>query len=284
MIMEITESIAVRNIATHCKALGLQFSNNYFDRNEDNLIEQYSNWELIASEISDGKGNELKGEKSKFKALRSSCALCVNTFAPIKQYISDFNFLGDSDFTYSKFEKGLPTGISTPDIDFYIKNNDSFYAFESKYIEHLTPKLPNWIGSGETVGNLQKYVNRQNELNLPDRFIEEILNYYINIQTKMYLDVSQLIKHVIGIMNHKTDLKKTLVYIYWLPVNHLDFELFEKHEAEINEFKERLYSFKNLINFHPITYINFWNSLENNERFRDHIKKVKHRYNIKVTN
>lgn len=176
----------------------------------------------------------------------------------------------------------MPTGISTPDIDFYIKNNSSIYAFESKYIEHLTPKLPNCIRSGETVGNLQKYVDRQHELNLPDRFIDEILQYYINCQKKMYLDVSQLIKHAIGIMNNDTDLKKTLVYIYWLPVNHQDFELFEKHQAEIQKFKERVLPFNSYINFHSISYIDFWNGLENNERFGNHVKKVKQRYNIKV--
>lgn len=282
--MKITETIAERNIATHCETLGLQCVDNYFIRNEDNLIEQYPNWNLIKSEINEGGGGELKGEKSHFKAIRSSCALCVNTFAPIKQFIGDFSFLGDSGFTHSRFEKRFETGISYPFLDFYIENNNSLYAFESKYIEHLTPKLPNWIGSGETVGNLQKYVNRQNELTLPNKFVDEIVQYYINCETKMYLDVSQLIKHAIGIIRSPAELKKTLIYIYWLPINHNDFELFEKHEAEIQEFKERLLPFNSYINFHSISYIDFWNSLEKNERFGNHIKKVKQRYNIRVNN
>ncbi len=282
--MEITKTIAIRNIAAHCEALGLQFVDNYFKRNEDNLIEQYANWVLIKSEINDGGGQELNGKKAKFKAIHSSSALCVNNFALIKQYINDFSFLGDTGFTYSRFEKRFETGISYPFLDFYMENNNSFYAFESKYIEHLTPKLPNWIGSGETVGNLQKYVNRQDELVLPNKFVDEVLQYYINCKKKLYLDVSQLIKHVIGIIKNPVKLKKTLVYIYWLPVNHVDFELFEKHEAEIQEFKERLLLFNSYINFYSMSYIDFWNSLENNERFGSHINKVKQRYNIKVTN
>ena len=165
--MEITKTIVIRRIAEHCMELGLKFIDNYLDCNEDNLLYQYANWDLISSEISEGGGGELRGNKSKFKAIFSSSALCVNNFAPINQFISDYTFLGDTNFTYSRFEKGLPTGISTPYLDFYIENKNTIYAFESKFTEVLDAKLPNSINrKGETVGNLQKYVNRRNSLKL----------------------------------------------------------------------------------------------------------------------
>lgn len=280
-MMKIIKTNVIQNITSHCQGLGLNFIDNYFNNFEDNLIEKYSNWGIIKSEIDQGGGGEFKGEKPKFKATYSSAALCVNNFAPIKENIDKFSFLGESNFTTSFFEKNLPTGISTPYLDFYIENENSIFAFESKYTEHLTQKLPNFSKSDKTVGNLQKYINRRAKLkNLPKNFIDDVIQYYTNYDKKMYLDVSQLIKHIIGLINEPSNKKKTLVYVFWVPKNHYDFELFEIHNQEIIEFENRLKPFSNLIHFCPLSYIDLWDKIESNPSFSNHIKKVKQRYNI----
>ena len=92
----------------------------------DNLLPNVTNWNIISSEIGKGQGSELKIEKNgrmKFCALHSSAALCVNNFATLKQNKDAISFLKYSNFTEAVFEKKLSTGISTPNLDFYLENS-----------------------------------------------------------------------------------------------------------------------------------------------------------------
>lgn len=277
----------IDKIFNRSKALKMKLDGKgYVNSNEENLIDQFDNWDEIKNEIEGGHGGELKPDSNgviKFNAVHSSSALVVNNFAPFKKHRNDFTFLNYSDFTEVSFEKQLPTRISTPNLDLYLETKYEIIGFESKFTEYLSPKRPNHDG------NLKKYQNRS-ELNyLPKAFHNDLIQYYIGITDKLYLDVAQLIKHGIGLLNKAQSkyqfilnvmlVQPVLVYIYWQPNNWYNFELFRKHADEIEDFKKRI---KPFLTFIPLSYLDFWKAFENDRIFGDHIRKVKERYLIDI--
>jgi len=273
-------------IFKNCKRVGLVFdSKGYVKHPQLNLISDFDNWIEIKNELEEGLGGELKPDKNgliKFNAVHSSSALCVNNFALIKKDINNFSFRGYDDFIDSSFEKKLHTGISTPHLDFYLESAKTIIGFESKYTEYFNAKLPNHEG------NLTKYLNR-NELGyLPEGF-PTLLQKYADSETKMHLDVAQLIKHSIGLIKrqkerqqfllYKNEEMPVLVYIYWQPINSSDYKLFETLRDEIENFKMDI---NNFIPFISMTYNEFWEMYENNVGYKNHFKKVKERYNISL--
>lgn len=221
----------------------------------------------------------------KFNAVHSSSALCVNNFAVLKQHVLNLTFQKQySNFIDCTFEKKLPTGISTPNLDFYLESDSTIIGFESKFTEHFSSKLPN------KDGNLNKYLDRK-ELNyLPDTF-KTVIDKYIQITDKLNLDVAQLIKHSIGLIKRNVIRDKVildrnlnvskpvLVYIYWEPTNYLDYSNLIKHRTEIDEFCKDINEY---IEFIPMTYSELWKSYENDELYRDHFKKIKKRYSFSI--
>jgi hypothetical protein len=266
----------IQKITAHCKNLELNPDDKgYVNSFHNNLINNFGNWLEIQQELNKGQGSEMKPDRYgiiKFKAVHSSTALCVNNFAPFKQYLNKFLFLENSDFSEASFEKKLPTGISTPNLDFYLESSKVIIGFESKFTEILNKKFPNYND------NLKKYLNR-NELHYLPREFNKLIQYYIYYQDELYLDVSQLIKHSIGLIrsSHSKSVQPGLVYIYWQPVNWYDFELYRKHESEIREFKNQIEKY---VQFTPLSYLEFWKLYEFNSLFRSHIKMVKNRYEI----
>ncbi len=249
--------------------------NGYYTDYKLNFLPSIQNKIEIEKEIGAGNGNELVDTKkpAKFKAVHSSSALCVNNFAPFKQHVDRFSFLGYSNFIEASFEKKIPTGISFPNIDFYLENEKTIIGFESKYTEYLKSKLPN--------ENLEKYINRKKSLKITnDSFFSLIEEYAIN-KNHYHLDIAQLLKHTIGLLSREKETKKKaiLVYIFWLPENWKDFEIFKKHQSEIEEFKSKIGKY---IEFIPLSYLEFWKNYETDSLFENHIKEVKARYNLSL--
>ncbi len=271
-------------IINHCRSLGLNpDANGYVPSTSDNLVDQFANWNEIELELGGGQGSELKADANgimKFNAVHSSSALCVNNFAPIKFQKDKFSFLGNTDFTEASFEKKLSTGISTPNLDFYLKNSLTVIGIESKFIETLEDKCPNT--------NLDRYQNRPELAYLPTEF-SEVLQHYVDCKDQMYLDVAQLLKHSIGLINrantrykfilNKFFSKPKLVYLYWQPTNWYNSDVYRQHEDEIADFKNRV---KPIIDFAPMSYLELWKFYENDENFGAHIHNVKARYCIAV--
>lgn len=276
-----TKQDILNKIFDHNRDLNMVLDNKgYVNSNEENLIKPFANWDEIKKELNDGQGNELK---HKFNATHSSSALAVNNFAPFKEHYKDFSFLNYSEFIEASFEKKLPTGISIPNLDFYLETKFEIVGIESKFTEHLSKKLPNHDK------NLNKYLNHPKLDYLSKDFHNDLIEHYANENDKMYLDVAQLIKHGIGIIKKAQTKYKfilnamitqpILVYIYWQPNNWYNHDIFRKHADEIEIFKKKIQPF---LTFIPLSYLDFWKSYENDRIFGNHIKDVKERYLFKI--
>jgi len=269
-------------INKHCINVGLKpNSKGYLSIAEDNLVTNFSNWTEIKKEFEAGQGGELNPNNNgeiKFAAIHSSSALCVNNFAEFKLKLANFSFYNYSNFISACFEKKLTTGISTPNLDFYLETSNEIIGFESKFTEILKKKKPNLNN------NLDKYRQRE-ELNyLPKEFTNLIEEYALN-NNEMHLDVAQLLKHSIGLINrsrgnisHEKNprtMKPVLVYIYWRPKNFFDFSIYDDHKKEIEAFEGKI---KKFLDFIPISYPEFWQMYDADKIFANHINKVKNRY------
>lgn len=167
------------------KMLGLNPDDQgYLPSIRDNLIYTFPCWDQIEVELKNGNGNELKPSvgcgKPKFCALHSSSALCVNTFSIIKENARNFEFQGQRNFKSARFEMKLSTGISQPNLDFFLKNSEVAIGIESKFLENLYLKSPK---------DLEKYLLRREEISdIPDDFFY-LIKHYREVEYIGYLDV-----------------------------------------------------------------------------------------------
>lgn len=249
--------------------INISNDNGYVSTISENLIDGIDE-KLFEDDFQKGSGNELK---SKFKALYSSSALVVNNFAIIKNLKDSFSFLGETNFEQVNFERKFPTGLggTHPNLDFALENSNKLIAFESKYLETLDKKKVSFKDS----------YNKE-KLNYINPFWFDLIKEYQG--EKLFLDVAQLIKHSIGLINYKNkniDKEITLVYIYWTPQNVNQIPEFEIHHIELLEFEERIKNQKD-INFISMSYIEFWKLYENDNNLNEHFKKVRERYFIKI--
>jgi hypothetical protein len=264
-----------QQIIHHHRSIGYDIdSKGYVTNPKANLIANFPNWEEIEKEIKDGKGGELSKTDDgapKFHAVHSSCALCVNNFAMVKYHKDNISLFGSSTFDVAQFEKKLSTGISTPNLDFYLRNDTSVIGIESKFTEILEAKIDH------TNKNLEKYLAAK--LKLPAGF-NDIIEYYINCKEKLHLDAAQLLKHMMGMFNEaagvKAGAKLCLVYLYWVPGNWKEVEIYQKHEEELKKFKEQISGFT--VKFEAYSYLDFWEILGKNEALKEYVDKVKDRY------
>jgi len=234
----------------------------------DNLIDGLTT-EHFYDDLKQGSGNELG---HKFKALYSSSALVVNNFAIVKKHPVEFTFLNYSGFNKANYERQFKTGLfdTPPNLDFAIENSEVLIAFESKYLELLD----------KTKVAFKESYNPE-KLRYLDNFWFSLIDYYKN--KELNLDVAQLIKHSIGLLNYKpkTSKKLVLVYIYWTPINRIKFKEYDNHSQELMEFTDLLKK-QTDIKFHSITYNEFWNLYNHLPLFNNHFNKVRKRYDINI--
>jgi hypothetical protein len=262
-------------LIAEAKARGLDVdANGYVNSIEDNLITEFTAWDQIEIELKNGDGNELVakgGGKPNFYALHSSAALCVNNFAIFKEQSKEVSFLGEKFYNTKRFEMKLNTGISHPNLDFFLESEKSTIGIESKFLETLERKNPK---------NLDKYINRRKEIdNIPEELFE-LIQFYITSEYLGYLDVAQLIKHSIGLIRRSSfeKTKPKLVYIYWTPEDDgfLPTE-FKKHKLEVEDFSNKI---KPFIDFIPMRYEDFWQDITSENNFDCNILKLMGRYQI----
>lgn len=267
-------------IRSHCLEMGMVFG--YDARVEtavENLVRPLPQWPGIFEELDSGDGSEVQsedGKRPKFHSLHSSAALCVNAFAPMKEKPEAVRLLGYGPFAVARFEMKLKTGISRPNLDFYLEDKDHVIGIESKYTEWLTQKLP------DHGGNLTTYLNRAHALRVvPDRFLSEVIEHYVSVPEKLFLDVAQLIKHTLGLLARAEEngTEPVLVYVYWAPRNAVELSEYHRHLAEIADFKERIAPF---LQFHSLSYTELWKAFEDDHQYRDTVPLLRARYEIDI--
>lgn len=260
--------------------LNFPLVNGYFSEPVQNLIIPFPNWNQIESEIRAAGGQELKPRGAappKFCACYSSSALCVNNFAPIHEAPDSFSFLNRGGFAVAQFEKVIQTGIpkGDPNLDFYLESKAVVVGIESKMLEFLNLKLPDQKNS------LGKYISRPKYLmHLPLGYLD-ILEFYRKENRQHYLDVAQLLKHGMALIKLGKGMGKhpVLVYLYWLPTNWSQFQVYHTHKAEIEAFKVLVSPF---IEFHALSYLDFWSHYQADPSFGRHFFQVQSRYGFPV--
>ncbi len=229
----------------------------------DNLVSGLDT-EAIEADLAKGNGNELD---SKFRAVHSSSALCVNHFGILKDahLSSKFTLLGETGFSSVAFEKKMPTGLggTPPNLDAFFENENCIIGIESKYTEHFTKKKSKFADS----------YNKSN-LTLPDEFWSLKTKYE---NTSHYLDTAQLLKHTIGLLNNRQGKKAKLLYIYWLPVDYKNHKECVDHINELEIFKREMNTIPGF-EFEAMSYLEFWDKYRNSEEIGKHISIVEARY------
>ena len=179
-----------------------------------------------------------------------------------------------STFDVPIFEKQLPTGLRgiPPNLDVFLENRDSCIAIESKLLETLSLKAPHFSSS-------------YNKERLPHcepqwwNFIELARN-----AQGAYLDTAQLVKHYLGLIYHlnknKIDKKPVLLYLYWKPVNATEIREYQKHDQELDEFKNKVAG--SYVEFVSLSYPELWKEWSKEPSLADHAKKLMERYSVRI--
>ena len=92
-----------------------------------------------------------------------------------------------------------------------------------------------------------------------------------------YLDVAQLIKHYLGLSNtiDCSNRQVTLLYLFWEPENRDDFELFQAHRDELEEFSMEVEGTS--IRFVFKSYPGLWAEWEEKGIYKEHLGNLRNR-------
>ena len=243
----------------------------YLDDWTDNLLPGITP-EDSKADMEGGSGNELE---SKFKAVHSSSALAVNTFAPCKRKPGSLVLCGIEGLTFQQFEKKLPTKLrgATPNLDGFATSNTHVVGIESKLLEFLTPKRM----------KVSKSYHRERFPDSEDCWWEVLEEYRdAQIPRVRLLDVAQLVKHYLGLTSHDFgDRQVCLIYLFWEPENTAEYSgVFETHREEIAELAERVSDSR--VEFKWISYPELWAGWDSAGILPEHVEHLRARYSVSI--
>lgn len=234
---------------------------------QDNLLAGI-NQSLVEADLQQGSGNELHG---KFRALHSSSALAVNTFGPFRESPAALALQGRSGFTRIAFEKKLPTGLggNPPNLDIWLEAEREVIAVESKFLEYLSPKKASFSDSYARAA-------------LPQA---DDAWWNVLVESKCadacYLDIAQLVKHALGILNHnrsEVNRAATLLYLFWEPVDAAEYEAFAAHRQQLRLLKSQVAD--STIGFDYLSYPELWGQWDSLPNLQGHAAKLRQRYGL----
>ena len=243
-------------------------SDGYLEKPDMNLLSGVIP-ELIEKDYLQGNGREWD---NKIRAIHSSAALAANTFGrwmmdPSKLKIKDL-----SKFCRLKLEAHCPTGLqgTPPHLDVVLESSTDIVGVESKFLESLTPKKPEFSDS-YSLAKLP-YCEKQWWTLLNDA----------KLWSPSYFDVAQIVKHYLGLRNtYKNDnRRKHLFYIYWQPSNAADFSEYRTHQKEINKAANFLRDSQ--VNFVSISYDQLWSDWKSDSTLREHALNLIKRYWVEI--
>jgi hypothetical protein len=225
----------------------------------------------VEDDLRGGDGDELS---MKFCAVHSSCALAVNCFAPFKVQPSRLALLGRQGAMKVEFEHKLNIfhGGTAPNLDVWIERGNDVVAVESKLLEYLTPKKPDFSSAYDRLAPPKSD---------PDwwRVYEEAKK-----GKEQYLDRAQLVKHYFGLNKFRKDHSEcpqpTLLYLFWEPLNWQDVRECSQHRDEIKAFEEAVSDSQ--IKFCWMTYNDLWEQWSTVPDLTAHARCLKARYQVRM--
>ena len=242
-------------------------------------------WKVIShfNKERDGKGY-IKLLPPKMCSKTSSSALVVNSFAEAAKlkscestYWNRLLFNGEDPFFCGKikeacFEKKLKIcdikGYS-PNVDFYLRAEDSVVAIESKYTEPFKPKT----------GKIQEQY-----MDLIDEWVGEypVVKAISAVMREKYefLDVAQLTKHMLGLVSmlkagHSKIKRLKLIYLYHPRADEVNNG---KHRKEVELFAKHFEDAKAKPWFKAMTYKELFSNLKKIPESKNHYNKLRSRY------
>lgn len=237
----------------------------------DNLVPSVAIADFEA-DLRQGSGDELAG---KFRAAHSSTALAVNCFRPFRRSLSHLRLCGTDGFRSLHFEKKCPTGLRgiPPNLDVLAGRANRVVAIESKCTEYL---------SRPTARFHQSYKTGIRDARRRSSWYQEMLRLIEAPKAYGWLDAAQLIKHAFGLMRCYTDRHLTLLYLYWEPLNAIDYPLFGEHRREIAAFAKQIAAPR--LAFEALTYCDLWSSWNETapQWLRSHLRDLTNRYAISI--
>jgi hypothetical protein len=226
----------------------------------------------VEDDLRSGDGDELR---MKFCAVHSSCALAVNCFAPFKVNPSRLRLLGKEGASKVEFEHKLRIfdKVTGPNLDVWIEFENEVLAVESKLLEYLTPKKPEFSLRYESLA--------------PPKSDPCWWSAYQEAKTGtvQHLDRAQLVKHYFGLnefrQRHPECPTLTLLYLFWEPLNWQDLEECRQHREEVTRFAEAVSS--SPIKFRWLTYNDLWAEWSGIPDLIAHARSLKERYEVSLS-
>ena len=246
----------------------------YVPSNWDNLLPAVRPADFEA-DLRQVRGGELRKH---FRAVHSSAALQVNTFAPFRTRIADLKLLGMASFQSLAFERKCPAGVaddvSPPHLDVLVRKSDSVVGIESKLKEYLefTPSREPFSTAYEK--DIQDERRKS-------AWFEEMRRLKREPAYYKYLDAAQLTKHAFGLAHTFSDTPATLVYLYWEPRNDDVDPAFFEHRREIADLLARVSGA--VPTLRAFGYRNLWDGWETcADWVVEHVAALRRRYDVEI--
>lgn len=227
--------------------------------------------EMIESDYRNGSGNEWE---KKIRAIHSSAALAANTFGRWKNDPGKLKILGQLGFESIQMEAKCPTGLkgTPPNLDVLLKSESRkvVVGVESKFLEPLTPKPPEFSGS---------YLSKEKEFEKPWKSLFDEVRQW----PASRLDIAQLIKHYLGLRKQYQDgWQVYLLYIYWKPLNADVFPEYLEHERDIDRVKKIIVGGGSKVQFQTMDYLQLWQSWAEDADLAKHARSLQERYCVNI--
>lgn len=243
-------------------------SQGYVNWPQENLVDGVR-LDQFAADLRRGDGNELR---MKFCAVHSSAALAVNSFAPFKDRPQDIHLLGRRGAVAVEFEKRLKIfpDRRPANLDVWIDRGTDAVAVESKLLEYLEPKIP-------------EFAPAYDRLAPPEC---EACWWAVCVDSRQgapqLLDRAQLVKHYFGLNRLKQAepgaKELTLLYLFWEPVNWTEIAECRQHRDELAEFASKVAD--SAIPFRWTTYSQLWGEWMEIPALAEHVSGLRARYEV----
>jgi hypothetical protein len=241
----------------------------YVESPEKNLVPGVR-LDQFEDDLRRGDGNELD---TKFRAIHSSAALAVNSFAPVKDRLQDLSIFGSQGAVGIQFEKQMPIipGRRPSNLDVWIDRGSSAVAIESKFLEYFDQKKPEFADAYKSMAAVAE----------PCWWSVCVESWGGPVQQ---LDVAQLVKHYFGLrqfqIKNMEPVSLVLLYLFWEPINWEEIAECKQHRMELERLSGKIEP--SAIEFRWMTYTQLWNEWMTQPPLAEHARNLKARYEISV--